>query len=109
MVARAGTVVVTLIALTIALVSDKSVFALVLDAWGVLGAAFAPLLTLVALGRRPGQWSAIAMIAAGVATVYWWPLSGWSYAIFPGMVSGFLVYLLLLPFSNRRSVVAPTR
>ncbi len=96
LITKGGTVVISLLALAIALVSDKSVFALVLDAWGVLGAGFAPLLTVYALGRRPSQTLAIAMVLSGIATVYAWPylMPGVIYAIAPGILSGFAIYLL---------------
>ncbi len=93
---KGGTVVVSLLALAIALFSDKSVFALVLDAWGVLGAGFAPLLTVYALGRRPSQPLAIAMLLGGVLVFYLWPLlmPGLIYATAPGMLAGILIYLV---------------
>ncbi len=93
---KGGTVVVSLLALGIALISDKSVFALVLDAWGVLGAGFAPLLTVYALGRRPNQTLAIAMLLGGVGTFYLWPLllPGLIYATAPGILAGLIIYLI---------------
>ncbi len=95
LITKGGTVVISLLALGIALFSDKSVFALVLDAWGVLGAAFAPLLTVYALGKRPTQGLAIAMVLSGIATVYVWPLfiPNLTYAIAPGIIIGFGIYL----------------
>ncbi len=96
LITKGGTVLISLLALTIALLSDKSVFALVLDAWGVLGAGFAPLLTVYALGRRPTQAVAIAMVLGGIATVYAWPLlmPEMIYAIAPGITSGFVIYFI---------------
>lgn len=96
LITKGGTVVVSLLALGIALVSDKSVFALVLDAWGVLGAGFAPLLTVYALGRRPSQVLAIAMLLGGVIVFYLWPLllPGLIYATAPGMLAGLIIYVI---------------
>lgn len=96
LITKGGTVFVSLLALGIALMSNKSVFALVLDAWGVLGAGFAPLLTVYALGRRPNQALAITMILGGVAMVYAWPhmMPGLIYAVAPGIVTGFVIYLV---------------
>ena len=51
-VAKLGTLVVTTAALGIALLNDKSVFALVLDAWGVFASALGPLIFLLATGYR---------------------------------------------------------
>jgi len=96
LITKGGTVFVSLLALGIALMTDKSVFALVLDAWGVLGAGFAPLLTVYALGRRPNQALAITMVLGGVAMVYAWPhmVPGLIYAVAPGIATGFVIYLV---------------
>jgi len=106
LITKGGTVVISLLALAIALTSDKSVFALVLDAWGVLGAGFAPLLTVYALGRRPTQSLAISMVLGGIATVYAWPhvVPGLTYAVAPGIASGFIIYL----FGERLGMVEAT-
>ena len=69
-VTRLITLGTIILALIIALVSNESVFILVLYAWSGLGAAFAPLLLAYALGRRPTQPVALAMIIAGPATVF---------------------------------------
>lgn len=92
--AKIGTLLVTAFALAIALSGNKSVFALVLDAWAVLAAAFAPLLTLYALGRIPGEKTGIVMVLAGVVGVYFsqWAFPGGVYAIVPGMGAGFAVF-----------------
>jgi sodium/proline symporter len=105
LITKGGTVVVSLFALGIALMSDKSVFALVLDAWGVLGAGFAPLLTVYALGRRPGQALAITMVLGGIITVYAWPhlVPGLTYAVAPGIAAGFVIYLV----GSRLGMVQP--
>ncbi len=96
LITKGGTVLISLLALGIALVSDKSVFALVLDAWGVLGAGFGPLLTVYALGRRPTQALAIAMVLGGITMVYAWPhlVPGLIYAIAPGVMVGFAIYVV---------------
>jgi len=96
LITKGGTVIISLLALGIVLMSDKSVFALVLDAWGVLAAGFAPLLTVYALGRRPNQTLAIAMVLGGVMMVYAWPLlvPGLIYAVAPGTATGFVIYLI---------------
>lgn len=52
---KLATVGVTLAALFIALFGNDSVFALVLIAWSALGASFAPLMTVYALGEAIGK------------------------------------------------------
>jgi len=105
---RLVTLGMILLALTIALVSDESVFVLVLYAWSGLGAAFAPLMLLYALGRQPPQWLAMAMIAVGPTVVlgYQWldpRIVDTIYEILPGMLAGGLVYLVGSWLGTRRA------
>jgi Na+/proline symporter len=96
-VARLGTLAVTLSALVIALTNSKTVFALVLDAWGVFASAFGPLLFLLASGRKIGEKSAISLLLSGTAAFYLWSLYGWSdlYAIAPAWAVSMGLYSLL--------------
>ena len=92
---RASTLIVIVLALTIALFGNKNVFELVIDSWAVLGAASGPLLIVLVLGGRPPQWLAVAMVVTGPAVIYLWPLvpgSGTIYALMPGRLAGWLVY-----------------
>ena len=93
LITKFGTVAVTLMALAIALSGNQSVFKLVMDAWGVLASAFGPLLTLLALGRRPSEKASITMVAVGAATFYLWSLYGVGdvYAVAPGFLLGITV------------------
>ena len=98
-VTRLITLGTIILALIIALVSNESVFILVLYAWSGLGAAFAPLLLAYALGRRPTQPVALAMIIAGPATVfaYQWVdprIVNTIYEIMPGILAGGLAYVV---------------
>ncbi len=92
--AKLTTATVLGLAVVIALTGAESVFALVLDAWGLLGSAFAPLLIIHALGRRIPQGLAIAMITVGVGAFLLWQQYGQGdpYAVAPGMVAGLLTY-----------------
>lgn len=96
-VTRLATLGTVLLALAIALLSNESVFMLVLYAWSGMGSAFAPLLILYAFGRRPAQPVAVAMVIAGPLTVFVWQFTAPEvlatvYEIMPGMLAGFLVY-----------------
>ncbi len=98
-ITRLATLAVILLALVIALTSNETVFALVLDAWSGLGSAFGPLLLVHALGGRPPQWVCVGMIIAAPATVYIYQqldpvIVSTVYEILPGMMAGGLVYLL---------------
>lgn len=94
-VAKLTTAVVLTVAVIIALTGAESVFALVLDAWGLLGSAFAPLVILLAMGKRIPQPLAISMIIIGIAVFLLWQqlgLGGALYSVAPGIVAGFVVY-----------------
>lgn len=94
-VAKLTTASVLGIAVYVALTGAESVFALVLDAWGLLGSAFAPLVILHAMGNRIPQPLAITMIVTGVAVFLFWQQLGWGSAIYsvgPGIVAGFIAF-----------------
>jgi sodium/proline symporter len=96
-VAKLSTALVLSIAVVIALTGAESVFALVLDAWGLLGSAFAPMVILLAMGKRIPQPLAIAMIVIGIAAFLLWQqlgLGGAIYSVAPGIVAGFITYVL---------------
>jgi SSS family transporter len=96
-VAKLATASVLGIAVFIALTGAESVFALVLDAWGLLGSAFAPLVILYAMGNRIVQPVAIGMILGGVGTFLIWQQLGWGgvfYSVGPGIIAGFLIFAI---------------
>lgn len=93
------TLVVTAIALTIALGSGKGVFALVLDAWAILTCTLGPLLLIILFRLPYSQLTGGVMIVVGfVATNIWIrsDFAGESYVNFPGMMAVFLTYFVLL-------------
>ncbi len=96
-VAKSITASVLGVAMFIALTGTESVFALVLDAWGLLGSAFAPLVIIHAAGQRVSQPLAISMVIGGVGAFLLWQQSGLGndiYSVAPGMLAGIIVYLL---------------
>ncbi len=99
--AKFGTLAVTLAALGIALGNNKTVFELVLDAWGLFASAFGPLVFLYAVGRDPGENRSVLLLLAGAAAFYLWSLYGWStlYAIAPAWAVVMLFYAI--PFPKR--------
>ncbi len=85
------------VAVFIALTGTDSVFTLVLDAWGLLGSAFAPMVIINAIGRRIPQPIAIAMMIGGISVFLIWQQTGLGndiYSVAPGMLTGIIVYLL---------------
>ena len=95
---KLATGAVVLVALALSLSGDKSVFALVLIAWGLLAAAFVPLMTVYALGRRPSERTALAMMGAGVTVFLLWRelgLSHIAYEVMPAIVAGLAIYAVV--------------
>jgi SSS family transporter len=95
--AKLTTAVVLGTAVLIALTGAESVFALVLDAWGLLGSAFAPLVIVHALGRRVPQALAITMIISGITAFLVVQQAGWGstlYSVAPGVAAGLLGYVV---------------
>ncbi|WP_299323436.1 sodium/proline symporter [Parasphingopyxis sp.] len=100
-VVRGATAAVGLGALGIALQGSQSVFDLVILSWSTLACAFAPLLTIYALGRRISEIGAIVAMITGVSIALIWRWMGLHtdiYEGFPGIVAGLiLAYLLSKP------------
>jgi sodium/proline symporter len=97
LVTKLATVGVTAIALVIALSGNESVFSLVLIAWSALACAFAPLLTVYALGGKPSETLALTMMVTGLGAMLMWRYLGLSetmYEIAPGILAGLLPYIL---------------
>jgi len=62
-----------------------------------MGAGFAPLVFLYARGKKTSEGLAIAMTLVGIFVAVLWKQLGWNdyiYNVFPGIVAGFLTYLI---------------
>ena len=97
-VTKLATAGVVLVSLALSLSGNKSVFSLVLIAWGLLSAAFVPLLTVYALGKQPSERLALAMMGAGVTAFMLWREMGLShvvYEIMPAIIVGLLVFFVV--------------
>jgi len=95
---KLATGAVVLVALALSLSGDKSVFALVLIAWGLLASAFVPLMSVYALGKRPSERTALAMMGMGVTVFLLWRelgLSHIAYEVMPAIVAGLAIYVLV--------------
>nr|VFJ62437.1 MAG: sodium/proline symporter [Candidatus Kentron sp. DK]VFJ67347.1 MAG: sodium/proline symporter [Candidatus Kentron sp. DK] len=107
-VTKLATLSILVVAVLIALSGNRTVFSLVMDAWGMLSSAFAPLVVLYSLGRRISEPLALMMIFVGLATFAVWNLAGMSSVIYsaaPGIVSGFIVYLVAWGINRLRQPV----
>ncbi len=102
---KLATLAVAALALGIALFANDGVFALVLGAWAILGAGFIPVLLVRLAGRPLDTSTALAMLAAGVGTVWIWPhVPGGSvvYKLLPGILVPIVLYWA------RRTVLPPS-
>ena len=96
---RLTVVIISVIAIIIALNPDSSVFGLVSCAWGGFGSAFGPLILFALFWRRMTLPGAIAgMITGGVVDLVWYNLSGGIfdiYEIIPGFIASSAVILIV--------------
>lgn len=100
-VSRITVVVVSAIAIVIALDANSSVFGLVSCAWGGFGAAFGPLILFSLFWKRTTVQGAIAgMITGGVVDLYWYSMKAQGgifqiYEIIPGFLAASLVLVVV--------------
>jgi len=100
-VSRITVVIITLIAIVIALDANNSVFGLVACAWGGFGAAFGPLILFSLFWKRTTVQGAIAgMVAGGVVDLLWYSMKANGgifavYEIIPGFIASTLAILIV--------------
>lgn len=99
---KLATTAIVAIALLLALVNNQSVFSLVIMSWSGLASAFAPLLIVQCLGRRPGELLSIAAVLFGLAVAIGWRLLGWQNAVYEGFLGIGAGLVLLLVLSPRK-------
>ncbi|WP_419821677.1 sodium/proline symporter PutP [Anoxybacterium hadale] len=98
-VSRATVLVISIIAIVIALNPNSSVFGLVSCAWGGFGAAFGPLLLFSLFWKRITLQGAIAgMITGGVVDLFWYYMKSNGgifavYEIIPGFIASTIVII----------------
>ena len=93
---KVGTLIVTAIILTIALASNKNMFALGVFAWSALASGLGPILMLRVWRFPVNSLVGVTMMLVGIVTAAMWngvlKLSGSIYEVLPGMLAGFLIY-----------------
>jgi SSS family transporter len=100
---KGATVLITLAALVWALLNSQSVFSLVIMAWSGLASAFAPLLIVLCLGKKPSQNRSLYAMFTGLSLALLWRYMGWHTTIYegmPGIIAGLLVFYMPLPFKK---------
>lgn len=101
--AKIGTLTVTIAALIIALTNNKTIFALVLDAWGVFASALGPLIFLLASGQKITEKTSLLLMFLGMIVFYLWSIYGWSalYAIAPAWFVTLTLFVFIKYVINR--------
>ncbi|MDD5359451.1 MAG: sodium/proline symporter [Sulfurovaceae bacterium] len=94
---KIGTLFVTISALLIATLNNKTIFALVLDAWGVFASTLGPIIFLLAKGHKISENKALILMFVGIVSFYGWNFFGTStiYAIAPAWLIVFILYYIL--------------
>ena len=94
---KLATLLVTIVALWIALSGSQSVFSLVIIAWAALASAFSPLVIVYVLGGKPSEKLAITMMCCGLGVMLLWRFLGLNdtiYEVAAGIVFGLLLYIV---------------
>jgi sodium/proline symporter len=98
-ISRVTVVVISAVAIALAINPDSSVFGLVSCAWGGFGSAFGPLILFSLFWKRMTLPGAIGgMIAGGVVDLFWYNMSGGIfdiYEIIPGFIASALVIVIV--------------
>jgi len=98
------TALIALVAMTISVVDNQSVFSLAMIGWLVPACAFGPLITIYALGGKMSQKLAMITMFSGFGAMMLWRYLGFGSAIYeaaPGMLFGTLPYLINKFFNKK--------
>lgn len=71
-IARASVIIISIIAMFLALDPESSVFKIVSFAWAGFGAAFGPAMLMMLFWRRMNKWGALAGMVSGGIMVFVW-------------------------------------
>jgi sodium/proline symporter len=97
-VGRACVIIISIIALVMALDRDNTILGIVSYAWGGFGAAFGPLVLFALFSRKTSWQSALAGMVTGTVVLVLWKQIGLSekmYEIVPGFAANCLTIFLL--------------
>ncbi len=98
LVGRACVVVISIVALIMAMDRDNTILGIVSYAWGGFGAAFGPLVLFALFSRKTSWQSALAGMVIGTVVLVLWKqvgLSGTMYEIVPGFAANCLTILVV--------------
>ena len=97
-VGRACVIIISVIALVMALDRDNTILGIVAYAWGGFGAAFGPLVLFALFSRKTSWQSALAGMVTGTVVLVLWKQIGFGekmYEIVPGFTANCLTILMI--------------
>ncbi|HUV66552.1 MAG TPA: hypothetical protein VMW24_21875, partial [Sedimentisphaerales bacterium] len=98
LVGRACVIIISIIALVMAMNRDNTILGIVSYAWGGFGAAFGPVILFALFSRKTSWQSALAGMVTGTVTLVLWKQVGLGdimYEIVPGFAANCLTILLV--------------
>lgn len=105
LVGRGCVILISVIAMVLALRPNDTILGLVAYAWAGFGAAFGPVVLFSLLSRRTTWMSALAGMAAGTVVLIVWKQVGmdrWMYEIVPGFAANCMMVAVLNGFFPQR-------
>ncbi|MCL1892629.1 MAG: sodium/proline symporter PutP [Holophagaceae bacterium] len=106
LVSRGTVIVVSLIAVLLALNPESSVFRLVAFAWGGFGAAFGPCILFSLYWKRMTLWGAFAgILSGGVVSIVWHNLKGGIFEVYE-IVPAFIISCLAIIIVSMKTKVS---
>jgi sodium/proline symporter len=105
LVGRGCVVIISIVALIMALDRDNTILEIVSYAWGGFGAAFGPLVLFALFSRKTTWQSALAGMVTGTVVLVLWKrvgLSSTMYEIVPGFIANCLTILLVNLFIGQK-------
>jgi sodium/proline symporter len=105
LVGRGCVVIISIIALVMALDRDNTILGIVSYAWGGFGAAFGPLILFALFSRKTTWQSALAGMVTGTVVLVLWNQVGLSdtmYEIVPGFIANCLTIFLVNIFIGQK-------
>lgn len=107
-ISRVSVLLITILATTLALAPNDTIFGIVKFAWGGFGAAFGPVVIMSLYSRKTSSASAIAgMLAGSIVMLVWYftGLSVYMYEILPGFVAGLIVMIIVNQIAPQKDAV----
>lgn len=105
-ISRGFVVLISVLAMFIALWPNDTIFNIVKFAWGGFGAAFGPVVIMALYSRKTTWFSALAGMITGTVVMLVWYMLGlnkYMYEILPGFVANFIVMFVINMISAQKN------